>query len=177
MVFTIACAVADSLGALVVFRFFAGIAASCSITIGPGSVVDMVGMERRGGGDDKLYYGAVGWTYCWASWWVFVSREAPCSNCVSRGVQCDLESPPEVSSEAVESRLLERIRKLEERVENQTFHQSQSVKHPEDFVTCAQQQYLTTVPNDAGHLDEDVAWLESIYADQDASVNLISPQC
>ena len=101
------------------------------------------------------------------------SREAPCSNCVSRGVHCELEQSPEGSSgtpTATELKLLERIRKLEERVETQDLQDGESVKHPEDFVTCAQQRYLSTAVNGTEHLDDDVAWLESIYADQSASV-------
>jgi MFS family permease len=48
LIFSIACAVANSLNALIVFRLFAGIAASCPITIGAGSIADMVPLERRG---------------------------------------------------------------------------------------------------------------------------------
>jgi multidrug resistance protein len=49
LIFNIACAVANSLGSLVVYRFLAGVAASCPITLGPGSVADMVAEEKRAG--------------------------------------------------------------------------------------------------------------------------------
>jgi len=48
LVFTIACAVSNSLGALITFRFLVGIAASCPITLGAGTIADMVPLERRG---------------------------------------------------------------------------------------------------------------------------------
>jgi MFS family permease len=48
LIFTIACAVANSMGALIVFRLLAGIGASCPITLGAGTIADMVPMERRG---------------------------------------------------------------------------------------------------------------------------------
>ncbi|KUJ13395.1 MFS general substrate transporter [Mollisia scopiformis] len=47
-IFNIACAVANSLGSLIVFRLLSGIAASCPITLGAGSISDMVPLEKRG---------------------------------------------------------------------------------------------------------------------------------
>ncbi|KAF2678778.1 MFS general substrate transporter [Lentithecium fluviatile CBS 122367] len=48
VIFTVACAVANNMGALIVFRLFAGIAASSPITLGAGTIADMVPVERRG---------------------------------------------------------------------------------------------------------------------------------
>ncbi|KAL9109983.1 MAG: hypothetical protein Q9227_005506 [Pyrenula ochraceoflavens] len=48
LIFSIACAVADSLSALIVFRFLSGVAASCPITLGAGTIADMIPLERRG---------------------------------------------------------------------------------------------------------------------------------
>ena len=47
-VFCIACALANNLAALIVFRLFAGIAGSCPITLGAGTIADMVPLEKRG---------------------------------------------------------------------------------------------------------------------------------
>jgi MFS family permease len=47
-IFCIACAVANNLSALLVFRLLAGIAASCPITIGSATIADTIPMERRG---------------------------------------------------------------------------------------------------------------------------------
>ncbi|KAL6720805.1 hypothetical protein ACLMJK_002730 [Lecanora helva] len=48
LVFSIACAVAQKLSSLIVFRFLAGVGASCPITIGAGTIADMVPREKRG---------------------------------------------------------------------------------------------------------------------------------
>ena len=48
LIFMIACALANNLSALIVFRLIAGIAASCPMTIGAGSIADMVPLEKRG---------------------------------------------------------------------------------------------------------------------------------
>ncbi|KAI0157579.1 major facilitator superfamily domain-containing protein [Xylariaceae sp. FL1272] len=47
IVFTVACAVASSIGQLVAFRFLAGFAGVASVTIGGGSIADMVPREQR----------------------------------------------------------------------------------------------------------------------------------
>ena len=47
-IFNIACAVSNSLGSLVVFRFLAGTFGGCPITIGAGSFGDMIAQEHRG---------------------------------------------------------------------------------------------------------------------------------
>lgn len=48
LVWTVACALANSLGSLVVFRFFAGLAGSAGMTIGAGTIADVVPLEKRG---------------------------------------------------------------------------------------------------------------------------------
>lgn len=47
-VINIACAVAPTLGSLVVFRLLAGLAGSCPLAIGPGTIADLVARENRG---------------------------------------------------------------------------------------------------------------------------------
>lgn len=49
VIWTIACAVAPEIGSLTVFRFFAGCAGSCPLTIGAGTIADMFVQEKRGG--------------------------------------------------------------------------------------------------------------------------------
>lgn len=106
------------------------------------------------------------------------SREAPCSNCVSRGIHCELENPTRPSPRtlsASEPELLERIRKLEELLQNQKLQQNESVKqHSESSGTHAQQAHRPTLLLQIEHLDSDVAWLESIYNGHDRSVNILS---
>jgi MFS family permease len=48
LIFTIACAVANNMGALIVFRLLSGIASSCAITLGAGTIADMIVREKRG---------------------------------------------------------------------------------------------------------------------------------
>ncbi|KAI1178394.1 major facilitator superfamily domain-containing protein [Nemania sp. FL0916] len=45
--FTVACALAPSLGSLIAFRLLAGIFGSCPITVGAGSINDLVPQEKR----------------------------------------------------------------------------------------------------------------------------------
>ncbi|KAI1209310.1 bicyclomycin resistance protein [Annulohypoxylon truncatum] len=47
--FQVGCALAPSLNALIVFRFFAGVFGSVSITNGGGTIADMIVQEKRGG--------------------------------------------------------------------------------------------------------------------------------
>ncbi|KAL8956373.1 MAG: hypothetical protein Q9193_006097 [Seirophora villosa] len=49
VVFNIACAVSTNLNMLIAFRFFAGLFGSCPLTIGGGTVADMIVQEKRGG--------------------------------------------------------------------------------------------------------------------------------
>jgi MFS family permease len=48
LIFTIACAAAPNLGGLIAFRLLAGTASSCPVTLGAGSIADIVPHERRG---------------------------------------------------------------------------------------------------------------------------------
>lgn len=48
LIFNIACALSNNLSALILFRLFAGIAASCPITLGAGTIADMIPLEKRG---------------------------------------------------------------------------------------------------------------------------------
>lgn len=47
-IFNVACAVAPEMGSLIVFRFFAGVAGSCPLTLGAGSLADMIPQSKRG---------------------------------------------------------------------------------------------------------------------------------
>ncbi|KAJ5951974.1 Major facilitator superfamily domain general substrate transporter [Penicillium vulpinum] len=49
VVWIIACGFAPDMGSLIVFRFLAGFAGSCLLTIGVGSIADMFVQEKRGG--------------------------------------------------------------------------------------------------------------------------------
>ncbi|KAJ9640241.1 uncharacterized protein PV06_10759 [Exophiala oligosperma] len=48
VVWSLACALAPNIGGLLVFRLLAGIAGSCPITIGGGSIADLIPQEKRG---------------------------------------------------------------------------------------------------------------------------------
>ena len=48
-IWTMACALAPNMGALLAFRLLAGIAGSCPITIGGGSIADLFSAAQRGG--------------------------------------------------------------------------------------------------------------------------------
>ncbi|EKJ75017.1 hypothetical protein NXS19_007679 [Fusarium pseudograminearum] len=48
VIFNVACALAPNLGGLIAFRLLAGLAGSCPLTIGAGSLADMISRERRG---------------------------------------------------------------------------------------------------------------------------------
>jgi multidrug resistance protein len=58
VVFNVACAVGSSLGSLVVFRLLAGIMGSCPVTLGTGSIADMVPREKRAGAMAAYVIGA-----------------------------------------------------------------------------------------------------------------------
>lgn len=49
LVFTMACAASQTLPQLFVFRFLAGVAGSCPVTIGSGTTADMITREKRAG--------------------------------------------------------------------------------------------------------------------------------
>lgn len=48
VIFSVACAVAPSLGSLIAFRFFAGLAGSCPLAIGAGTIADVTPPMHRG---------------------------------------------------------------------------------------------------------------------------------
>ncbi|PWI66704.1 hypothetical protein PCL_04842 [Purpureocillium lilacinum] len=48
VIFSVACALAPNLGGLVAFRLLAGLAGSCPMAIGPGTIADLVPREKRG---------------------------------------------------------------------------------------------------------------------------------
>ena len=48
LIFNIACAVAPNIGCLLFFRLMTGIAGSCPVTNGAGSIADMVPHDKRG---------------------------------------------------------------------------------------------------------------------------------
>lgn len=112
------------------------------------------------------------------------SREAPCSNCVSRRIHCDLEDvarPPAKTANASESELLERIRKLEALVDGQksgtpatTGSTRQNSENDDGLV---QQTQKTIIDPQNEHLDNDVAWLESIFHGQKLAVSILRATC
>ncbi|KAE8383476.1 major facilitator superfamily domain-containing protein [Aspergillus bertholletiae] len=59
IVFNVACAVANSLGSLIVFRLLAGIMGSCPVTLGTGSIADMIPREKRAGAMAAYVLGAI----------------------------------------------------------------------------------------------------------------------
>tara|TARA_R110002003_G_scaffold502_7_gene20102 strand:+ start:3022 stop:3507 length:486 start_codon:yes stop_codon:yes gene_type:complete len=59
VVFNMACALANSLGSLVVFRFLAGIMASCPVTLGTGTIADLMPVEKRAGAMGGYMLGAI----------------------------------------------------------------------------------------------------------------------
>jgi multidrug resistance protein len=48
VIFTVACAVATNMPSFIVFRFLAGCAGSCPLTIGGSTVVDVISQQPRG---------------------------------------------------------------------------------------------------------------------------------
>ena len=49
LIFTIACALSSNLNMLIGFRFIEGLFGSCPLTIGGGTIADMIVQEKRGG--------------------------------------------------------------------------------------------------------------------------------
>lgn len=120
------------------------------------------------------------------------SREAPCSNCVSRGLECDLVQAAHNGSQADDAdkaELLERIRKLEALVEHNTRLTSAGVTShgiPPTTTplvnvlpshTIGESRGATTESSQASvaspseQLDHDFAWLESIYDGSECAVS------
>ena len=48
MVFSLACGLSTSMSMLIVFRFLAGVAGSCPLTVGSGSIADTFRQDQRG---------------------------------------------------------------------------------------------------------------------------------
>ena len=72
---------------------------------------------------------------------------------------------------ASEPELVERIRKLEELLRNQTSQPNDSVQQQsENSDTHARQEHVWP---QIEHLDKDFAWLESIHCGRDLSVSII----
>ncbi|KAF2025149.1 MFS general substrate transporter [Setomelanomma holmii] len=59
VVFNVACAVANRLGSLIAFRFLAGIMGSCPITLGTGTIADLMPAEKRAGAMGAYVLGSV----------------------------------------------------------------------------------------------------------------------
>ncbi|QKX62515.1 uncharacterized protein TRUGW13939_09676 [Talaromyces rugulosus] len=59
IVFNVACALAPSMGTLIIFRLLAGIMGSCPITLGAGSVADMTTAEKRAGAMSGYVIGTI----------------------------------------------------------------------------------------------------------------------
>ncbi|KAL2826025.1 major facilitator superfamily domain-containing protein [Aspergillus pseudoustus] len=59
LIFNVACAVAPSMDSLIAFRFLAGIMGSCPVTLGPGSVSDMVSADKRAGAMSAYVIGII----------------------------------------------------------------------------------------------------------------------
>ncbi|KAH7083995.1 major facilitator superfamily domain-containing protein [Paraphoma chrysanthemicola] len=59
VVFNVACAVSNSLGSLIVFRFLAGVMGSCPMTIGTGTIADLMPAEKRAGAMGAYILGVV----------------------------------------------------------------------------------------------------------------------
>jgi hypothetical protein len=115
------------------------------------------------------------------------NREFPCSNCVSRGVTCELENavrPPPGPPSSLESELLERVRKLERLAESQKVVQNEIVTPHPSQGTPVRQVHRSTVsreietpeatPPEIETLNNDIAYLESIYSDNKQLVTLLT---
>lgn len=111
------------------------------------------------------------------------SRDAPCTNCTSRGIECELVTIARESSEtnaSSKAELVERIRILERLLQspNRDTH-----PQPSSYVGSPAQSEshtLATEPKtnrspDVEHLDSDVAWLSSIYDGSNRAVSFIQP--
>ncbi|PWY82928.1 MFS general substrate transporter [Aspergillus heteromorphus CBS 117.55] len=59
VIFNIACAVANTLPSLIVFRLLAGVWGSCPVTLGTGSIADMIPREKRAGAMAAYVLGSV----------------------------------------------------------------------------------------------------------------------
>jgi hypothetical protein len=123
------------------------------------------------------------------------SREAPCSNCISRGLPCELVKATHSGSTADDSdkaELLERIRNLETLVEQNTrlttiaSHNTPTttpLSNPSisqglgRFGEVAAQGQKNSIPSPSEQLDRDFAWLESIYDGTESAVSATFSLC
>lgn len=110
------------------------------------------------------------------------SRDTPCSNCVSRGVRCELEDidRPKGSALSVqEPEILERLQRLEKFLgaqnpeERESTERSLNERVPNSAVSQAELRHPAASSSEIRNLDNDVAWLESIYAEQNSPVSRI----
>lgn len=109
------------------------------------------------------------------------SRDAPCSNCVSRGMRCELGPPPPASvpgpasTKAADTEIVERLRKLEALVESQRLEiHRQPAASPESSSNSAPPPFATpsSTPAEVENVVNDVARLESTYDGAEGSVCL-----
>jgi hypothetical protein len=112
------------------------------------------------------------------------SRDAPCSNCVSRGVSCDLEDNIQQtashSDEFSQSEILERLRRLEQLLAAQQPMPTGVQNHAPASKNASSDTCSTPAPANLASqiqsLGQDVALLESIYlSDQIPKVGCSSP--
>lgn len=116
------------------------------------------------------------------------SRESPCSNCVSRNIQCDLEQQKNnagVADENEKAELLERIRKLEAIVEQGAANNVPSITPTptpastlstnnvaRPFDGAAKRFRSQDLPVPMQQLDQYFTWLESIYDGSEEEVSI-----
>jgi Fungal Zn(2)-Cys(6) binuclear cluster domain len=107
------------------------------------------------------------------------SRQAPCSNCVSRGIQCELDNPIGQSSSIPrdsEPEVVERLNRLEKLLKTQKSEQDGNVSEtPNGLSTDSPRPQSQHAHNSASSpqiegFANDVAWLENIYRDRGLSV-------
>ncbi|KAF2678780.1 hypothetical protein K458DRAFT_347979 [Lentithecium fluviatile CBS 122367] len=99
------------------------------------------------------------------------SRDAPCTNCKSRGIECELETLSRLPNETdgpSKAELLDRVRALEELLENskkgtplRAYLQSPSQGDGDSATTKHVSD--SNASTDVDRLESDVAWLSSIY--------------
>ena len=107
VVFNVACAVATDMGSLTAFRFLAGSAGSAPLSIGAGSLADMIRQERRGGamaawalgpllgpviGPVAGGYIAEGLGWRWTFWILAIAVcNSPYAECISEGMHANID--------------------------------------------------------------------------------------
>ncbi|KAF2109037.1 hypothetical protein BDV96DRAFT_605125 [Lophiotrema nucula] len=106
------------------------------------------------------------------------SRDVPCSNCVARGLKCDLEDavrPSASSPLASDPEVLRRLERLEtlllsQRAElEKNSRLSLELPGSESPVSHSRIACLTPLSPEIQNIDNDVAWLESIYTGHNLS--------